>query len=334
VPGVDRIPLATLRKIDAWAAKGGHVIFTGRMPSKAPGLKEAGDATQIQSLASKYRLTEITDLASALHEAVPPDAILPAGVGFTHRSLPFAEVYFLANTTNQPVQGTAKFRVQGMEPAQWDPFTGKLSHADLNLTLAPYESRVFVFSKEKAPAPSRSSLGTILDLSTGWTLTFPGAQPFQLETLHSWTDDATRKFFSGTATYERKVRIVQPGRYVLDFGSGTPVDPNAGPRAANGMRAWLESPVREAAQVYINDKPAGAVWKPPFEVDVSDFLKTGENTIRIVVANTSLNVLARDPLPDYKELIAKYGDRFQPQDMERVQSLPSGIIGAIKLVSR
>ena len=333
VPGVDRIPLATLQKIDAWAAKGGHVIFTGRMPSKAPGLKEAADAAQIQSLSAKYKAADLADLASALRAALPADATLPAGVGFVHRTLPYAEVYFIANTTNQPVQGAAAFRVAGMQPAQWDPFTGKLSHADLTVSLAPYESRVFVFSKGKVPEASPSSTGTTLDLSTGWTLTFPDAQPVKLDALHSWTDDEARKFYSGTATYERKVTIVKAGRYVLDFGSGTPVDPNAGRRAANGMRAWLDSPVREAAQVYINGQLAGAVWKPPFEVDVSG-LKAGENTIRIVVANTALNVLARGPLPDYKELIAKYGDRFQAQDMQSVQSLPSGIMGPVKLVSR
>jgi len=110
---------------------------------------------------------------------------LPAGVGFVHRTLPFAEVYFLANTTNQPVQGAAAFRVVGMEPSQWDPFTGKLTHADLTVSLAPYESRVFVFSKDKAPAASPSSTGATLDLSTGWTLTFPDAQPVKLDALHS-----------------------------------------------------------------------------------------------------------------------------------------------------
>ena len=33
-------------------------------------------------------------------------------------------------------------------------------------------------------------------------------------------------------------------------------------------------------------------------------------------------------------MIAKYGDRFQAQDMQSVQSLPSGIMGPVKLVSR
>jgi hypothetical protein len=334
VPNAERIPLATLQKIDAWAAKGGKVIFTKRLPAKAPGLKEEADAAKIQALAAKYKFIEETALPEALRAAAPPDATLPAGVGFVHRSLPYAEVYFLANTTNQPVSGAAAFRVHGMEPSEWDPFTGKTSAARPTLTLAPYESRVIVYSKEKAPPAPVSRTTAATDLSSGWTVTFPGSAPTQFETLHSWTDDPARKFYSGTATYERKFTIPEAGHYTVDFGPGTPVDPNAGPRAANGMRAWLDSPIRDAAQVYINGKPAGAVWKAPFEVDISSLVKTGENTIRVVVANTALNLLARDPLPDYKELIAKYGDRFQPQDMQRVQALPSGMMGPVRLVKR
>ncbi len=100
------------------------------------------------------------------------------------------------------------------------------------------------------------------------------------------------------------------------------------------MRAWLESPVREAAQVFVNGKPAGAVWKAPYEVDVTGLLKAGENSIRVVVANLALNVLAKGPPPDYKELNAKYGEKFQAQDMQSVRALPGGMMGPVKLVSK
>jgi hypothetical protein len=100
------------------------------------------------------------------------------------------------------------------------------------------------------------------------------------------------------------------------------------------MRAWLESPVREAAQVFVNGKPAGAVWKAPFEVDISGLVKAGENAIRVVVGNLALNVLAKGPLPDYKELNAKYGEKFQAQDMQNVRALPGGMLGPVKLVAR
>jgi hypothetical protein len=61
-------------------------------------------------------------------------------------------------------------------------------------------------------------------------------------------------------------------------------------------------------------------------------LRGGEGIIAVFQQGKA--VTRPDPLPEYKELIAKYGDRFQPQDMQLVQSLPSGIMGTIKLVSR
>jgi len=44
--------------------------------------------------------------------------------------------------------------------------------------------------------------------------------------------------------------------------------------------------------------------------------------------------LANEPLPNYKPLIEKYGDRFQDQDMTNLQPLPAGILGPVRLVSR
>jgi hypothetical protein len=52
------------------------------------------------------------------------------------------------------------------------------------------------------------------------------------------------------------------------------------------------------------------------------------------VANLALNVLAKGPLPDYKELTAKYGEKFQAQDMQSVRSLPAGMLGPVTLVAR
>ena len=100
------------------------------------------------------------------------------------------------------------------------------------------------------------------------------------------------------------------------------------------MRAMLEGPVREAAVVYVNGKRAGSVWRPPYEVEVTELLHAGENALRIVVANTAVNLLAKGPLPDYKALTAKYGERFQAQDMDQVRPLPSGLLGPVRLVGR
>ena len=76
------------------------------------------------------------------------------------------------------------------------------------------------------------------------------------------------------------------------------------------------------------------MWKAPFEVEVTGLLIPGENSIRVVVANLALNVLAKGPLPDYKELTAKYGEKFTAQDMQSVRSLPAGMLGPVTVVAK
>jgi hypothetical protein len=96
---------------------------------------------------------------------------------------------------------------------------------------------------------------------------------------------------------------------------------------------WLEPPVREAAVVFVNGQRAGSVWCPPFSVDVSGLIRGGENSIRVEVSNTALNYMAGRRLPDYKLLNLRYGVRFEAQDMDKVQALPSGILGPVRLIT-
>ena len=44
--------------------------------------------------------------------------------------------------------------------------------------------------------------------------------------------------------------------------------------------------------------------------------------------------MAGHALPDYRLLNLRYGERFQPQDMDSVQPVPSGLIGRISLTFR
>jgi hypothetical protein len=160
-----------------------------------------------------------------------------------------------------------------------------------------------------------------------------------MEPLHSWTADESRKFYSGQATYEKTVTIdagtLRSGRAVyLNFGEGTPVAVGSERRSGAGMRAWLEGPIHEAAVIYINGKRAGSVWSAPYEVEIGGLLHAGENHIRVVVANLAVNLLAKGPLPDFTALTARYGERFQDQDMARAKPEPSGLLGPIRIVSR
>lgn len=157
-----------------------------------------------------------------------------------------------------------------------------------------------------------------------------------MTSLSSWTDEPKLRFYSGTATYTKTVDV--PESFVpdgaplfLDLGEGKPVSlPD--PLPHNNMRAYLESPVREAAAVYVNEQLAGYVWHPPFRVEVTKLLRPGENKFRIVVGNTAINELAGEALPNYRLLYSKYGVEFIPQDLKDLKPLPSGVLGGVSLV--
>jgi hypothetical protein len=345
LPAVERIPLATYRRIEEYVRKGGVAIATKRKPSLAPGLMEEADSAAIAELsrtllANGRFVEDLSTLPAALHGALPADVTTAPEIGFVHRKLAFADIYFLANTSNRPVHTAAAFRGQGHDAESWDPIAGKISSFHGDLDLAPYESRVLVFSKEAAPAPTAAT-GPVpppAALNGKWTIAFPNAQPVAIDALRSWTEDDAHKYFSGTAIYETAVTVLPAlattkRAVYLDFGAGTPVavaEHNSGA----GMRAMLEGPVREAAVVYVNGKRAGSVWCAPYRVEVSGLLQAGENRVRIVVANLAINQLAKGPLPDYTALNAKYGERFQPQDMAHLEPQPSGLLGPVRLVAQ
>ncbi|HLH20107.1 MAG TPA: glycosyl hydrolase [Bryobacteraceae bacterium] len=313
LPGVERMPLATLQKI---LASGATVIATRHAPSLAPGLMEEADTSRIRDLAAKLRVVaDEAKLGEALHGALPQDVTFhAAGMGFVHRRLRGADLYFVVNTTNHRLPAPEAFRVTGLQPAQWNPLTGAVTAVEQR-DFEPYESRVVVFSKDPAPAAATPATGKILDVN-----------------MRRLTDPD--RFYSGTIPYEAEVSLAAPPpRAVLNFGEGTPVstdDRRSGP----GMRAMMDGPVREAAVVYVNDKRAGAVWCAPWEIEVGPLLRAGKNTVRVVVGNSALNEMAGKPLPDYKALNAKYGERFQPQEMNLVAPQPSGLLGPVRLVIR
>jgi len=73
------------------------------------------------------------------------------------------------------------------------------------------------------------------------------------------------------------------------------------------------------------------VWCPPFRLDVTSLVRAGRNTVTIRVGNTAMNHMAGRPLPDYRLLNLRYGERFQAQGMELIRPLPSGLIGPVAL---
>jgi hypothetical protein len=247
----------------------------------------------------------------------------------------------------------------GANPAPLDEYVYEYDRAGnrtrkynaLNSDLEPYASRIIVLTNRKLPArPAGARDATLpqaIDLSGGWNVSFgKHANPVVMDKLHSWTDDERTRYFSGVAVYEKKF-TVPPEMFrdglALDIALGESRATASGggrgsaaSRDGSRMQALLDAPLREAAVVFVNGKRAAAVWCPPYRVDVTGLLKSGENQLRIEVANLAVNCMAdfkNHPLPDYSALIARFGDRFQAQDMDQIRPIPSGLMGPIQLIA-
>ena len=99
-----------------------------------------------------------------------------------------------------------------------------------------------------------------------------------LPVLQSWTKHADEgvRYFSGTATYTKSVDAPRTwfrtgARTMLDLGS-----------------------VGDMAEVSINGRSLGVLWKPPYRVDVTDALRAGRNEIAIKVTNQWTNRILGD----------------------------------------
>ncbi len=129
------------------------------------------------------------------------------------------------------------------------------------------------------------------EITGSWDLRFPpnAGAPTQvtLEKLISWSEhsDPGVKYFSGTATYTKTINVPREmlgknRRLYLDLGT-----------------------VQMMAQMKLNSKALGILWKAPYRVDITDAAKAGKNTLEVEVTNLWVNRMI--------------GDETMPEDSSR-----------------
>ena len=120
-------------------------------------------------------------------------------------------------------------------------------------------------------------LPTPLDLNTDWTVTFPH-KTVKFDRLISWSEssDDSIRFFSGTATYIKTFTL--PKNF-----------------QQQDLRLTLDPGVTEMiAQLELNGYDLGVLWKVKKSIDITDYLKSGENQLKIAVTNSWPNRLIGD----------------------------------------
>jgi hypothetical protein len=127
-----------------------------------------------------------------------------------------------------------------------------------------------------------TALPPAVEIAGPWELRFPpnlGApERATFDKLISWTEspESGIKYFSGTATYVRELTL--PAKL---FGLG------------NVLMLDLGA-VKEIAEVRLNGKDLGLLWKPPFRVDITEVAKPGPNALEVRVTNLWPNRLIGD----------------------------------------
>lgn len=249
-----------------------------------------------------YDIEEVCQILDKL--GIPPDfsyqpRMPPGSIRYIHRTLPSAEVYFLANQEGKGVDIDCSFRVKGRLPELWFPESGEIKRPNdyretknctlLSLHLEPYESLFLVFPRKKSRAEwlrlkiqRKPLVEKEIPIEGAWEVRFPkgwGApERVTLSKLISWSEHPEEgvKYFSGTALYIKDFQI--PGslcrgnrRYFLDLGR-----------------------VEVIAEVMINGHYLGTLWKVPYRLDITKAIKPGKNRLLIRVTNLWVNRMIGD----------------------------------------
>jgi hypothetical protein len=273
---------------------------------------------------------------------VKPDFSATPTLRYIHRRIGDDEVYFVANPEPKEVSATAAFRITGKQPEFWWPDSGRTGNAiafedgdgvtQIPLRLEPSGSVFVVFRKSTTHVDpivsvtrnglSVSKQDTAVDLARGeikqsgdyvfttaagknWkkTVTLPEEQdivgPWDVAFDPRWggpakvtfdkLDDWSKrpedgiKYYSGAARY----------RTSFDYM----------PSVADG-KIWLDlGNVAVMAEVVLNGKSLGIVWKPPYRLEVTGAIQRGVNQLEVKVVNLLIN--------------RQIGDERLPEDSER-----------------
>lgn len=253
-------------------------------------------------------------------------------IRYIHKKLKDTDIYFISNQRDNDLNFTASFRNHGKRPEIWDAETGKTWNAlvfdtigntvNIPLSLTPKGAFFVVFNQ---PLPAKwinkagsknidfaailnsdlkvclpdNNVSVNLNFSDGskqtkilvksragqalegsWVLDFldgRGAPAnYKMDQLKLWQniDRPAIRYYSGTVSYRNQFKRanINPDEItMLELGA-----------------------LYDLAEVFVNEKSAGIIWKKPYQLNISPFLKNGDNTIEIRVTNRWINRLIGD----------------------------------------
>ncbi|MCK5137441.1 MAG: hypothetical protein KAR19_16775 [Bacteroidales bacterium] len=364
LPEREDMDLEVLKKIQQLLE--GGITVVGPKPTKTNGLTNYPDRDkEVRKLADEIWGTcdgnEIKEnrygkgiviwgrtLREILNEkGIPPDFSFISNnseteLDYIHRKTENEDIYFVRNKNKTREDVNCTFRVKERVPELWNPETGIIQNIPVyfqveggtavSLNLAQEEAVFVVFRKNgkengKTEVLHITNATNELEITGSWEVRFPegwyAPDSTTFPALSSWTDNKEEgiKYFSGIAAYYKEFEIpenfiAKDKHLTLDLGE-----------------------VHLLADVYLNGKNIGILWKSPFCADITQAAKPGKNSLVIEVANTWSNRLTGDAkLPEDKRLTStniKYvgGPLMKGHLWKDAPLLESGLIGPVRIIS-
>lgn len=331
-----KMPLPVLRKLSELVKSG--AALAGAKVENTPSL--ADDQNEFARLVKEiwdsgnpkvYSGKSLSEVLSSLKIAKDVSYTKPHAntkLLYVHRQTPNADIYWLNNRNDQEEDLELSLRISGKVPEVWHPETGKAEPVSyhinggittVRLHLEPADAVFLIFRKNATQTSlelSPTQAKTLATISDGWKVTFskgpnaPEASTFDKLVSLTESKDPRIKYFSGTATYANKFTVdknwqSKKSQAFIDLGD-----------------------VKNLAEVIVNGKSLGIVWKKPFRVDVSNALKPGENLLEVRVTNLWVNRLIGD---QQSGIASKSTYTTMPFYQASSSLLPSGLLGPVKI---
>ncbi len=364
LPNLTGITLESMEKIAQFCRNGGTVIATTRLPERVYGKESATKTLHLRALVQEmfgdaphktqgnhapfiqqygegraiFVPSPREGIATALvHSSLVPDVrvtgtTLP--INHVHRKVEDKDIYFVTNINDKEAVFTADFRVGERFPSLWNPLNGQIepqtvtavnaNRTTLQLRLPPRGSVFVCFNPSTSqikplPLPKRRLGGALSAkvLHQNWDIR-ADSQDFSLTNqsgpFTSWSQWKGMQNYSGKVTYSTNFDVDIPWK--------------------EGFVYLQCEKLHESAEITINEQRVGAIWLPPYRIDVTRYLKPGRNSLQIKVANLPINRYLVTPDMHLEALRKSYGSRFpNPTEKQLVTAPhPSGILGEVSLV--
>jgi hypothetical protein len=254
-------------------------------------------------------------------------------IDWIHRRSTNADIYFVASRWDAEEKIAATFRVARRQPELWDPVTGEIRDArsftqQEGRTTVPLEfgprGSVFVVFRKTIPLSAKGKTQSnypefheLKELKGPWQVAFDpkwgGPASVTFDSLVDWTKrpEWEIQHYSGAARYSKSFTLEDA--------------PKAGERVMLDL-----GEVHEVASVRLNGKDVGVVWTKPARIDITKFVRVGENALEIKIVNLWPNRLIGDAgLPPEKRLTETNVHKFS----EKTPLYPSGLDGPVVLES-